>query len=226
MKRPFCLLLLLILSLSACAGSDTPAQPSDPEPAAPGGDSGAPGQEPPASDGWTRVLARDDLSNLRVAPIEEIAWNDDGTVALVRYISGAEPCSGSTVTVEETETMITFTLETGLTPEAAFSTCVAALFNYEIAVQVSAPVGDRAVVLAAAGDGEREQPDPFEGAVFPTDQYLGLSEDEARAMGEVEQRQIRVVSVDGEDFALTMDEVPTRVNIALVNGVVTDAYSG
>lgn len=227
MKRCIALLMMAILALSACNGNDTPGQSSEPAPPSEGRGS-APG--PPPSDGWTRVQSRNDLSGLRVAPIEEIAWNDDGTIALVRYVSGAEPCSGSVVTVDESDTMVTFTLETGLTPEAAVTLCVAALFNYEISVPLAAPVGDRAVVLTAAGEaagaGEREQPDPFEGAEFPTDQYVGLTEAEANDLGSIEQRVIRVVAVDGEFFAVTEDFSPTRVNIELVDGVIVNAYSG
>lgn len=227
MKRRLALLVLLVFAVSACAGSDTPTERTgsvEPEPAAPAG--GGSVSEPPLSDGWERVAARDDLSGLRVAPIEEVAFSDDGTVALVRYFSGAEPCSGSTVTVDESDTTLTFTLETGLTPEAAVTTCVAALFNYEIVVPLAEPVGDRAVVLAATAGAVQDEPDPFEGAEFPTDQYLGLTEEEATELGNIEQRVVRVTAVDGEAFAVTQDFSPTRVNIELVDGIVVVAFSG
>lgn len=226
MKRCTALLILLVMSLAACSDDDSPAQLSE-EPADPGDNTVV---APPPSNGWTRVQSRSDLSGLRVAPIEEISWNDDGTVALVRYLSGAEPCSGSTVSVEETPTTVTFTLETGLTPEAAVSACVAAIFNYEIAVPLAAPLGDRTVVRAlgeSSGDGDAGPPaDPLDGAVFLTDQYLGLTEAEAFELADVEQRPIRIVSADGEYFPVTEDFSPGRVNIELLDGIVANAFGG
>ena len=195
-----------------------PAEPTDP---VTGGDIPAPNAD------WERVQSRDDLDQLRAVAIEELAWNDDFTVALVRYIGPAEPCSGSRVTLAETDTLVKFTLESGLPPDAAVISCIAAILPYEIAVPLAAPLGDRDVDLVDPADvAAPPPPDPFEGAVFPVDQYFGITEDEAIALAEIEQRELRVVARDGEFFTVTEDFRPTRVNVEIIDGVIVNAFSG
>ena len=87
-------------------------------------------------------------------------------------------------------------------------------------------MGNRDVIAVAAATAPPATEDPFEGAVFPTDQYVGLTQLEAEALGEVEQRVVRVVRIDDEFFALTQDLSPTRVNIEIEAGVVVAATSG
>lgn len=55
---------------------------------------------------------------------------------------------------------------------------------------------------------------------------IGLSTDEAIARIEVEGFIARVVAEDGEYFAVTEDYVTTRVNLVIVDGVVTEATAG
>lgn len=55
------------------------------------------------------------------------------------------------------------------------------------------------------------------------DGYVGLTEEEATAKAEADGYTIRVVGIDGECQAITMDLREDRVNIDLVDGKVTGA---
>jgi hypothetical protein len=57
-------------------------------------------------------------------------------------------------------------------------------------------------------------------------QLVGMREDTARACAESEGYTWRVFEEDGESFALTMDYRPTRINVGIEAGVVTEVYSG
>ena len=74
--------------------------------------------------------------------------------------------------------------------------CIAAILPYEIAVPLAAPLGDREIELVDPSEVAAPPPtDPFEGAVFPTDQYLGLTEAEAAELAAIEQRPLRIVAL-------------------------------
>ncbi|MEM7274518.1 MAG: hypothetical protein AAF547_15640 [Actinomycetota bacterium] len=58
------------------------------------------------------------------------------------------------------------------------------------------------------------------------EEVVGLSEEEAIALVRSLGRAVRVAERDGEPMALTMDYRPERVNLTIVNGIVTAARSG
>ena len=55
---------------------------------------------------------------------------------------------------------------------------------------------------------------------------LGLTEAEASRVAEENGWVVRLVAVDGEDFAVTDDYGFSRVNLELVDGVVTGVWVG
>ena len=59
-----------------------------------------------------------------------------------------------------------------------------------------------------------------------TEEYLGLSEQEAEALAQDQDHTIRVAARDGECFALTMDYREDRVNIYLEDDSVVAATQG
>jgi len=59
-----------------------------------------------------------------------------------------------------------------------------------------------------------------------TEQYLGLTEQEAEALAQDEGHTIRVAGRDAECFALTMDYREDRVNIYLEDDTVVAATQG
>ena len=54
---------------------------------------------------------------------------------------------------------------------------------------------------------------------------VGLTEDEATEAAEALDWEIRVTNIDGEDQAVTMDLRPNRVNVAVVDGEVTEVLN-
>lgn len=51
---------------------------------------------------------------------------------------------------------------------------------------------------------------------------VGLTEDEAAEAAEALGWEVRVIRIDGEDQAMTMDLRPNRVNVAVEDGEVTE----
>ena len=99
------------------------------------------------TEGYTPMAPRSDLVSLETAtPDEVIVDPNDDTRLLIHFEGAAEPCAGAAVTIEETDTDVTVMLETGLDPNAAAMSCIAQAFQFEIAVQLDAPLGERAIV--------------------------------------------------------------------------------
>lgn len=57
-------------------------------------------------------------------------------------------------------------------------------------------------------------------------EYVGLSVEEAQTKAEQDGRPSRVVRVDGEDLAVTMDFIENRLNFEVENGRVTAVTTG
>jgi hypothetical protein len=76
--------------------------------------------------------------------------------------------------------------------------------------------------------------EPGDGAVIPEEPaqaeldatYVGLTKDEAIAAAEEAGVPWRIEREDGEDFALTMDYRPDRVNFSVEDGEVTAVRAG
>jgi hypothetical protein len=88
------------------------------------------------------------LISPKLTEILEVVRIDDTTLG-VRYENAAEPCSLANVTVTEDDEVIELVLETGLHPNSAAMSCIAAVFIYEIQVELAQPVGDRQIVTAS-----------------------------------------------------------------------------
>lgn len=76
--------------------------------------------------------------------------------------------------------------------------------------------------------------EPGEGAAIPEEPdqaeldaaYVGLSKEDAIAAAEEAGVPWRIAREDGEDFALTMDYLPERVNFTVEDGVITAVTAG
>ena len=67
---------------------------------------------------------------------------------------------------------------------------------------------------------------PAEIPLDRANELLGLTEDEAVAYAESQGWGVRIAARDGEQFALTMDYSPTRVNLTIEGGFVTYVFVG
>jgi hypothetical protein len=54
---------------------------------------------------------------------------------------------------------------------------------------------------------------------------VGLTEAEATDAATAQGLTMRIVRLDGEDLPATMDYSPTRVNVAVADGIVTEVLS-
>jgi len=99
---------------------------------------------------WTRIEPTDDLVSPTVTePSELVADPDDDSVVLVRFYGGVQDCYGARVTVDESEEVVVITLETGSRADAGDRACIEIAEAQELAVELEAPLGDRA--LSPAG---------------------------------------------------------------------------
>jgi hypothetical protein len=80
---------------------------------------------------------------------------------------------------------------------------------------VTVPAGES---IPAPTDGES-----CLGSGEAVDGYVGLTEEEATTKAETDGYTLRVVGIDGECQAITMDLREDRVNVEIVDGVVTGA---
>ncbi|MEM7094533.1 MAG: hypothetical protein AAF567_16135 [Actinomycetota bacterium] len=215
------------------ADSDQPVeQDVDPEPVDPDdGTSSSPAPPPDSEDtddsiGWERVPSAPELLSPVVVEPAELLAGPDGRSVLVRFWNGVEPCSLARVTVTEAPSNVLVRLETGANPNAATMTCIALAAAYEIAVPLQSDLGTRELVAEAASPPVVDPPGPPLDAVFSVEQYLGLTEDEARSLAAVEGRDLRVARIDDEFFALTQDFIASRVNIEIEAGVVVSVFGG
>lgn len=67
---------------------------------------------------------------------------------------------------------------------------------------------------------------PAEIPLDRANELLGLTEDEAVTFAESQGWGVRIAARDGEQFALTMDYSPTRVNLTIEGGFVTYVFVG
>jgi len=217
-------LLAVVLLVGACADSGSTPQTSPPlapdddvtisTPDRPATDQ-EPGAEP--TEGWAPLTPRFDMRSEQLIAPEQVLPTTDGQAILVRFWGGVEPCFGARVELAEFDDSVEVQLFSGLPPGAEVTTCIAMAVAYEIEVPLLSPLGDRQIVIAGPGQAPG---DGLQDAVFETDQYLGLTLDEAKELAGIEGRVLRVARIDDQVFALTEDFDPSRVNIEIDDGVV------
>lgn len=82
-------------------------------------------------------------------------------------------------------------------------------------------------VLAACSSETAELPgEPvciLEGTETPAPEYLGLDEEEAHALAEEQNLDLREAGRDGECHNLTMDLRTDRINVEFIDGIVVGA---
>lgn len=164
---------------------------------------------------WARIEPRSDLIGLRSSAIAEMLIDpDDDRTLLVRFWGGVTECYGATATViSQTPDEIVVMLEVGGVPFEGDEdqACIEIALAQEIAVPLDQPA-DGATLTPV-------EPDDADG-------YLGLSKDDAIGRAESEGRMWRIASEDGEQFILTMDYRPNRINFEVEAGFVTLAWMG
>ena len=232
--------LAFVLLLAACGStsevgtgsSDTPGDGQSTEdvidgrePAEiPGGEEAELPAEPlPLADGDT-VITNDVIVDPRVTTPSEVVVNPDNASELwVRFI-GADPnCTAASVTVlTETPDVVEVELLVGITEDALARSCVAGEFNLRVDVPLSESAEGKQLGFVRPTSEEPVLITPD----LTSDDFLGLTEDEALALVEENQLVSRTVRVDGEFFIVTEDFLPERLNFEFDDGVVTSVGFG
>ena len=136
----FALSLMSALMVAAIAAPGALAQ--SPSPVAP---PSTPVEVPAATadpvDGAIPAVPSADIVDPHPTPWERIEVSPDGKTLTVYFLNGASACNGlKDVQVSVVDGVTTVTVLTGLTPDAMFTTCVAALFLYKTDVVLDAPI--------------------------------------------------------------------------------------
>lgn len=236
MKRLLTPLLFTVLVLAACGDNTsevgTGSTADGPVPVEPDSGNGDDGAEPlpeeelpdtlPDSDPIDEeVITDNEPVDGKVTNPTDVVINPDNPSELwVRFVGGAAPCTAANVTVfTETPDTVEVELVVGITSDALLKSCVAGEFNLRVDVPLNepatgkniswvkaAPVGDEPVLVT---------PD------LTTDDFIGLTEDEATAIADENMMDWRTVRVDDEFFAVTQDFRSDRLNFELDDGVIT-----
>jgi hypothetical protein len=244
-RTPFTSALLLSAALlfAACGSDETTVSSEGPDPDtsvsapadgdgdatidAPGDDAtDAPEPAPAVADG--AVLGSANMGGEIVDParhaIDELLIMESYPEQLnVSFTAGAEPCLAATATATGTDTQIIVTLDVGITTDALTKSCIAVQEQHSLTIALSEGIDGREIVLAEAEEREPAGEPPAQ--AFETT-LIGLSEESAEEAAADFGYEWRVVSRDGEDYAVTMDLIENRINATIVDGVVTDATLG
>jgi hypothetical protein len=101
----------------------------------------APAASPDPTDGAIPAVPSADIVDPHPTPWTRIDVAPDGRTLTVYFWNGAAACNGlKDVRVTVVDGLTTVTVLTGLTPQAMFTTCVEALFEYKTVVGLDAPI--------------------------------------------------------------------------------------
>ena len=128
------LLLVAVAASGAMAQSPSPVVPPDTS-------VDAPAASPDPTDGAIPAVPSADIVDPQPTPWTRIDVAPDGRTLTVYFWNGAAACNGlKDVRVGVVDGVTTVTVLTGLTPQAMFTTCVEALFQYKTIVVLDAPI--------------------------------------------------------------------------------------
>lgn len=230
MKRLILPLIFLVVVLAACSDNTsevgTGSEPDAPIPVEPNdgiGDGAEPLPDslPDADPVDEEVITDKNIVDPRVVTPTEVVINPDNPNELwVRFVGGAAACTAAdAMVITETPNKIEIELVVGITKDALVKSCPAGEFNLRVDVELNEPATGKNIfwTQAAPVDGESVLITPD----LTTDDFIGLTEEEAAAIADENMIAWRTVRVDEESFMVTMDYSPSRLNFEIDNGVIT-----
>ena len=219
---------MLALVAAACGDNTsevgTASAADGPIPAENGGDRLP--EEPAVADPIDEEVISDfEPVNGKVTTPTAIVVNPDNPSELwVRFVGGAQPCTAANATIiTETPDEVAIELVVGITSDALTRSCLAGDFNLRLDVQLSEPaIGKTISWTTAEPSSEPVQVTPD----LTTDDFLGLTEQEAAAIAEENIITFRVTRIDDQLFDVTEDFNPGRLNFQIDDGVITSVSTG
>jgi len=222
--------LAVALTVVACASSTSVATAADPaaEPTTSpeGGDNADPA---PAAD---RVIGSANMNGEVVGPQPHlitgysIAESYPEQVAIT-FTAGDPNCLAADATATAAGDQVIVALRVGITTDAMARSCQAKLFDHQLSLPLTEGLDGREVVLEVVDASASNE----DGAIEPPPQdfastLIGMSDVAAQEGAESLGYRWRVMSLDGEGFAGTTDYDEQRVNVAIEDGIVVDAWLG
>ena len=165
------------------------------------------------------------VSGVLTDPVEVVADPVDDRLIFARFVGGDPNCTAARLDVlSETPETVVVELVVGITDDALTRSCVAGEFDLRVGVQLSEPLGDRAVDWSspASGDGDPVLVTPD----LSTADFVGLPIAEAQELADANLLEWRITREDEEFFAVTADYKPGRLNLELDDGVVSRVTLG
>ncbi len=198
--------------------------------------------------GWANMGG--EIVDPKTHPIDDVLVAESYPEQLtVSFTAGDEPCLAATATALASQTTVRIVLEAGITTDALTRSCLAGQFPHTLSIALSEGLDGRQLVIQQPGDPTAEdqqdtapepgtddttestEPEMADGNDEPGPQafestLIGMSEQAAREATESAGYRWRVMSIDGEDLIGTADYDEGRVNVKLIDGVVTEAWLG
>lgn len=230
MKRTITTLFIALgLVLAACGGDSTPVATGgeddgvgdEPGQAEPDADREPSTEEPAAVE--TLITDGDAVDPRVTAPSEVLLNPADPTELWVRFVGGDPNCTAASATLlTETPDALAIELLVGITQDALARSCMAGEFNLRVDVALNESGEGKSIswVPPAADEAPVVTPD------LSTDDFIGLTEEEAAAIAEENIIPWRIGRIDGDSFPLTEDFNPGRLTFQIDDGIITSATLG
>ena len=141
----------------------------------------------------------------------------------VRFVGGDPNCTAASATLlTETPDALAIELLVGITQDALARSCMAGEFNLRVDVALNESGEGKSIswVPPAADEAPVVTPD------LSTDDFIGLTEEEAAAIAEENIIPWRIGRIDGDSFPLTEDFNPGRLTFQIDDGIITSATLG
>lgn len=245
MKRsttPLILALFLILTLAACGsttevGTGSPdddeggeiveeniEQPTDDEPIPVEPDGGIGDGAEPLPMTEEQVITNTVMVDPQLTTPSELMLNPDNPAELwVRFIGSDPNCTAAEVILlTETPDAVEVELHVGITEDALARSCMAGEFELRVELPLAEDATGKSLSAAQAGTAEAPMVTPD----LSTDDFIGLTEDEAAAIAAENIIEWRTVRVDDEFLIVTQDYSLARLNFEIDDGVITAVTLG
>jgi len=140
------------------------------------------------------------------------------------FTAGDAGCTAADAAATADGDQVFVSLRVGITTDAMARTCPAQLMQHQLTIPLVEGLNGRSVVMNIATMPTPDANEPPEQDFAST--LVGMSATAAEEEAALFGYRWRVMSLDGEQFIGTTDFNEKRVNIAIENGVVVDAWLG
>lgn len=189
------------------------------------------GDDVPVAVGESRIIGRANIGGEVVSPtpheINDLVVMESFPEQLgFSFMAGDASCLAADATATATDDQVIVELLVGITTDAMTRSCLAGSFEHRMTIALEEGLLGREVVFAPVATqgsepiADEPPPQPFESTL------IGMSAESAKEAAESFGYIWRVMALDGEQFVGTLDMLDNRVNVAIENGVVVDAWAG